>query len=93
MKKKCLMAYFIFSGPAESADGGRREGCSLVLSYRRGAHWLHGNVVRGERGFLRYKSGMCARGEDGTFSQSTGEHHRNPHADTHSEAMSEVGSS
>ncbi|XP_005740450.1 calmodulin regulator protein PCP4a isoform X2 [Pundamilia nyererei] len=32
---------------------------------------------------------MCARGEDGTFSQSTGEHHRNPHADTHSEAMSE----
>lgn len=28
------MAYFIFSGPAESADGGRREGCSLVLSYR-----------------------------------------------------------
>ncbi|XP_063343406.1 calmodulin regulator protein PCP4-like isoform X1 [Pelmatolapia mariae] len=32
---------------------------------------------------------MCARGEDGTFSQSTGEHHRNPHADTHSAAMSE----
>ncbi|XP_039473997.1 calmodulin regulator protein PCP4a isoform X2 [Oreochromis aureus] len=32
---------------------------------------------------------MCARGEDGTFSQSTGAHHKYPHADTHSEAMSE----